>query len=631
MSILCQLRNLTLSFQSKALFNQTELKIEYGDQIGLLGLNGQGKSSLFKILTGNLSPDLSIPPFEFHKAQSESKHPFSAFLVPQEPLIPKSETTISHYIWEYFPKLKHSFYAMNDDSNAQEDFEKNGGWDLLLKYESMLKAYSILDHERLFHTLSGGEQKRILLAIGLCAPQSLILWDEPTNHLDIETIKQFEEDLIDLKKTFILISHDRYILSKVCNRIMAIAHSKIQEFRGNYADYLRFVSEQEEQRLRTLDKIENRLRRETDWMRQGIKARGCRSKKRVENYHGLKDQLADIKNKQIKKLSLELNAGAKQTKQLVEFKNTSFTYGDRPIIKDFTAQVFKKDRIGIIGPNGVGKSTLLKLICQELAPTGGQVKKANDLKICYFDQKKEGLNEELTPQELLGQGRDIVHLPSGHSMHCSGYLQKFLFSKEDIARPIKSLSGGEKARLQLAINLTQAGDIWIFDEPTNDLDLTTLEILEDTLSEFAGTIILISHDRSFLSNVTNKIWFFNDGGIELFNGGYDQIEAYIEAISLEKSLAQQGPEEDIIESTPKIIDNPTPKKSTPHTKARLQKIESTIIKNEATIEQIDQLLLQMSQSNIDQETGLKMGQLSDKKSVLEEELLFLYEEMEELT
>jgi ATP-binding cassette subfamily F protein uup len=537
MSLLCTLKNIRLSFGPKIIFNNAQISVSTGDRIGLLGLNGKGKSTLFKILTGDIVPDHSSPPFEFNKARGDGdeRSRFSLFYVPQElPLEGLGKITIKDYFFIFYPELKLAY------ETSLDKFEALHGWEMIQNYESYLKYFGLLDQTKSVCDLSGGEQKKILLSLGLSSNANLILWDEPTNHLDIETIKLFEDELDSTSKAFMLITHDRFLLSKLTRKIFQIQQGQITSFVGSYTDYLSFLERSEQSKLRLLDKLKNNLEREQAWMRQGIKARGTRSKKRVETFLGLKERVSTIKSEAKRNLDLTLQKSNRQTKVLVSFDHLTFKYpGADPLFENISGEIHKGNKIGLLGNNGVGKTTLLKLIRQEIMPASGFMKTADNLQIQYFSQKRDEMESDRTPHQILGDGSDFVTLPDGSKKHVSSYFESFLFHRDDIHRPLKTFSGGEKSRLQLALNLTRIGDILIFDEPTNDLDLETIQILEEKLSEFQGAVILISHDRAFLSTVTNKVWLLENKKLQNFEGGYEQVAPYLEVLELEREMADE--------------------------------------------------------------------------------------------
>lgn len=560
-------------------------------------------------------------------------------MVPQELILEDDDSiSIKDYFYRFYPELEkinlellriNEELADNHDlihrqKELLEELERSNSWDTYHQYESYLKYFGLCDFDRAVRGLSGGEQKKILLALGLSTPKNLVLWDEPTNHLDLETIKKFETEMRTVKKTYLLVSHDRYLLSRLTDKIFHIQRGEIRPFDGSYQAYLKHLSEEEKASLVLLQKLSNSLSRETDWMRQGIKARGVRSKSRVENFHQLKDKVSRIKANAKKELDITISHSGRKSKKLVELKNISMAF-DTPLFKGLNLTIGKGDKIGLLGPNGVGKSTLVNIIAGKLKPQSGEIKTLDNLKVQYFSQKREELDPELTPFKLLGDGDDFIHLPDGRSVHVNSWFESFLFNKDNINRPLKTFSGGERNRLQMALNLTKAGDIWIFDEPTNDLDLETLQILEDKLKEFKGSLILISHDRAFLANTTNKTWLMENQKVENFNGGYEQVEAYLEARDLEKQM---------IEEDDKPVDKPKrekKKKLSFKEKERIKFLEKEIPLWEAQLEEVSLNLEKFDYSNVDQEASKKLSDLNEKQQGLEEMILEGLDELDDLT
>ncbi len=623
MSLLCTLKNIHLNFGPKIIFYNAQLTVAVGDRIGLLGLNGKGKSTLFKILTGDVVPDHSSPPFEFNKAKGdgdESKK-FSLFYVPQElPTSGIDHLSLMDYFFVFYPELKTPY------ETSPETFDELHGWDLIQAYESYLKYFGHDDLTKKVSALSGGEQKKILLSLGLSSRANLILWDEPTNHLDIETIKLFEEELNSTSKAFMLITHDRFLLSKLTRKIFHIQHGRIESFTGSYTDYLAFLEKSEQSKMRLLDKLKNNLEREQAWMRQGIKARGTRSKKRVENFLGLKDRVSNIKSEAKRSLDLNLVKSGRQTKVLASFSDLTFGYPmNSHLFQSINGEIHKGNKIGLLGKNGVGKTTLLKLIMQDLKTTAGKLKTADNLQIQYFSQKRDELEIDLTPHQLLGDGSDFVELPDGSKKHVASYFESFLFHRDDIHRPLKTFSGGEKSRLQLALNLTKVGDILIFDEPTNDLDLETIQILEEKLSAFQGAVILISHDRAFLSTVTNKVWLIENQKLENFEGGYEQVAPYLEVLEIEREVAEEMKSQQPLTSKEIPISKLNNKD-----KLRLDTIYDEITSTESKAKIIDDKITNLDYSKLSDPKNMELKILTEAQSVLETRLLALYEELENL-
>ncbi|MFI5390997.1 MAG: ABC-F family ATP-binding cassette domain-containing protein [Bacteriovoracales bacterium] len=548
MNPLCTLKNLTLSYPHKLIFKEVTFTLVEGDKIGVLGLNGHGKSSLFKILAGLISADTTTPPFIFDKNRN-----FSLFYVPQELPIFKN-IPLKDYFYQFHPEMLELKNKLEDVShkitNSEGDFDKLISEQALIfekldklgeekvhnNYLSYLRLFGLEDHELTIENLSGGEQRKVALSLGLSAPQAIVLWDEPTNHLDLSTIELFEDELMIAKKTIMVISHDRSLLNNVVDRIVHIQHGKINSFNGTYAEYLEFLQQEQLRRNKEMEKLTNDQRRETAWISRGVKARRTKSKKRIEDYGILNDKIRELKEKSHKQVSLDLKFSNRKTKVLISGEGVSLGFPGKTLFQNLDFKICKGDKISLIGENGVGKSSLLKLFMGELEPSKGTIKKSENLDIGFFSQKREMLDPEKTPWELIGEGIDFVISNTGYKRHVASYLESFLFSPEEIRRPVKTFSGGEKNRLQLAMFMKHARDIWIFDEPTNDLDLETLGILEEELKNYEGALILVGHDRTFIENVTDKTWLINDQKLEVFEGGFSQAALFMEALSLEKEV-----------------------------------------------------------------------------------------------
>lgn len=600
MGTLCTLQNLSLHFPHKTIFKDVTFTLNQGDKIGVLGLNGHGKSSLFKILAGQQSPDTTTPPFIYDKARD-----FSFFLVPQE-LPALGDYTIETYFYYYYPEmhaLKKRLDVINDKLGSGEgDFEKLineqakifdeltklGDDRLHSQYLSYLKYFGVSNIERPMAGLSGGEQRKVALSLGLSAPHELILWDEPTNHLDLETIEDFEEELQGSRKTFMIISHDRSLLNNVVDRIVHIHQGKLRSFSGTYEQYLVFLQEDEKRREKELDRLSNQHRRETAWMRQGVEARRTKSKKRIEDYGSLSSTISDLKAQAHKSVALNLQASGRKTKILFAAEDLELTFGSRTLFKGLNFSIAKGDKIALMGRNGTGKSSMLKILLGEYQQTSGKVTRAHNLDVGYFSQKREALKDSETPWQMIGEGIDYVISNTGEKRHVAGYLENFLFSSDEIKRPIHTFSGGEKNRLQLAQFMKHSRDIWIFDEPTNDLDLETIGILEEELKSYEGALIIVGHDRSFIRNVTDKCWVLHEGELEMFDGGLSQAEQFLEAVHLQERLKEKAPAFAKASAAPE-----TPKdKLTNKERNRYQKLSEEIAALEKKIETLKNELAQ---------------------------------------
>ncbi len=632
MSQLISLKNLNLSFGEKIIFDNAELAINKGDKIGLIGLNGQGKSTLFNILTRSIHPDISTPAFMY----DQSNESFDIFLIPQELNIKDySDLSIENYYLAFYPELyslHREIESGNTDADVFEKFEALGGWDIQNNYINYLKGFDLNDHERSVENLSGGEKRKMALSIGLSSKAEFLLWDEPTNHLDIATIERFEEELINSKKTYMIISHDRYLLNHSVDKIFHIERGKITSFKGTYLDYLEYLEQREAELMKNLDKLENKQRRELAWMRQGIKARRTRSKKRVEGFHHINDAISDIKSRSKKTVDLGLLHSGRKSKVLVQIEEGEFYYDETLILKNLNILLTKKDKIALIGPNGAGKSTLIKILAERLALSSGKQKNADGLKVVIFDQNRESLDLEKTPLEIIGEGNDFVILGDGSRKHVTSYLKNFLFSSDQVNRPVATLSGGEKNRLQLAMFMKQSTDLWVFDEPTNDLDIETIELLEKELKAYDAAIIIIGHDRAFLDNTCNSTWLIHNHELEMFEGGYTQVAPYLHALELEKELLKQGKQKNIkLKTDPENISTQKIQKMNFKEKERFKVIETEISDMETAVELAKEKLANFDFTAMNSSKNKAFDELSQDKLELESKLEKLYEEWEELS
>ncbi|MAZ49555.1 MAG: hypothetical protein CME65_13425 [Halobacteriovoraceae bacterium] len=600
MSILFQMQNLSLAFGQKVLFNQTKLAVNEGDKIGLIGLNGHGKSTLFKIISGDVTPDKTNPPFIFDTHNDK----FSVTTIPQElPVQEFSHLSISDFYLSLYPDLLHINEELKkiekklatDYQEADLDIQQSlfdqmdqkQGWSIQQSYISYLKNFELNNLDRPVLKLSGGEQRKMALAMGLSSPSNIILWDEPTNHLDTETIEKFEEELKKSQKTFLIISHDRYLLNETTTRIIHIERGELRSFDGNYLGYLEYQEEREKELAKNLDKLTNKHRRELDWMRQGVKARRTRSKKRVESFQHLENDIRKLKDSTKRKLDLSLSHSGNKAKVLFEIHNGNFSYAQNTIFNDLNLSLYRGNKIALMGPNGAGKSTLVNLVAGHEKFDSGKITFPKEIKSVVFDQKRATLDLNKTPFEIIGDGKDQVHLPSGKTEHVNGYLQKFLFTKDQLNRPIAGLSGGEKNRLQLALFMQQSADLFIFDEPTNDLDIESIEMLERTLIDYKQSVIIISHDRSFLDKTCTHSWLIEDKNIKVFTGGFSQVADYIIEKKHLENLEKQTKLKD---ATNTSSQESTSKKMSYNEKQRWQTIEPEIENLEFQLKDIKEQL-----------------------------------------
>lgn len=635
MGILCQLKNLNLTLGAKNIFNRAEFTLHENDRIGLIGLNGQGKSTLFRVLMGELGADESDPVFSYEKR----KKLFRFFHVPQElPLNEFQHLGIPDFYLAFYPELYAISRQIEDladtpHSSAEQatlwqELERRGAWELQNRYENYLKSFDLQDFSRPLTKLSGGEKRKIALALGLSTPCEVVLWDEPTNHLDLNAVNAFEEEMQLSNKTFMMISHDRYLLDRVTQRTVHIHQGKIHSFSGSYGEYMLFQNSVEQEKKKNLEKLYNNHRQELAWMRQGIKARGTRSKKRVESFHNLEDKITQLRGSLKQKAKIHLGHSGKLAKKLIEIKQGSFHYPEKEIFKELNLNVMKDMKIALMGSNGVGKSTLLKILKDELQLSSGTIKRAENLNIIVFSQERESLPLGKTPLEIIGDGVSFVTLRDGREIHVRSYLKGFLFTPEQMTSPIDKLSGGEKNRLQLAAFMKQAADLWVFDEPTNDLDIETIELLEQELKNYAGALIIVSHDRSFLDAICDSAWVFHQQSIEVFEGSYSHIAPYLQALEEKKKLSKNSTPPG---SAPSATKTPQKKKMTHAEKKRWEVIEDDLEKNEIELKTIEEQLASFDFSLQGSEHLKKYQELVASQEKLKEEQEKLYHEWEYLS
>jgi ABC transport system ATP-binding/permease protein len=635
MTTLLTLQNLSLSYPHKVIFKNVTFTLHQGDKIGVLGLNGHGKSSLFKIIAGLANPDTTVPPFIYDKSKE-----FSFFYVPQE--LPGLEPwTIADYFYQFYPKLyqikkkldqitQHLTDGTGDmdklideQSHLFEEQVKLGEDRLITQYTSYLKFFGVENLDRTMVSLSGGEQRKVALSLGLSAQEELILWDEPTNHLDLETIQDFEDELMNSTKTFMIISHDRALLNNVVDRIVHIQQGKLQSFSGTYEAYLQYLQDEQKRREKELDRLSNTHRRETAWISRGVKARRTKSKKRIEDYSTLNNTIAELKSKAHKSVKLNLQASGRKSKVLVSGENISLSFGERTLFKNANFTIAKGDKIALMGRNGIGKSSLLKMFLGDLPPSSGKLYRLDQLQMGYFSQKRETLKDNETPWSMIGEGIDYVISNTGDKRHVASYLESFLFSSDEIKRPIHTFSGGEKNRLQLAQFMKHAQDLWIFDEPTNDLDLETIGILEEELKNYPGALIVVGHDRAFIDNVTDKCWVLHDQELHHFEAGFSQAELFLEAIHLEEELKKKMPASSVAVTTQKS-------KMSNKERTRYGQIPSEIESLENSLQALKEKLAQFDFSKLDKLKKEEMTTLQNRLSQGESQLEALYHEWDEL-
>ena len=524
MSII-RLRNISVSFGGPAILQNISLSIDAGERVCLLGRNGMGKSTLMKVIAGDIVPDSG----EIERQQGlvtaklDQQVDIGAggavFDVVAQGLGDSAELLKAYHHAVNKLAVDHSARAEAELEKAQHAVEAAGAWQLNTQVESILSRMQ-LDGDTRVETLSGGMKRRVLLARALVQKPQLLLLDEPTNHLDISAINWLEEQLLAYGGALLFVTHDRVFLRKLATRIIDLDRGELKSYPGDYENFLRRKDEFLKAEAEANARFDKKLAQEEVWIRQGIKARRTRNEGRVRALQKLRNEHRQRRDLQ-GTASMKIAEAERSGKLVVEATDIGFKYHGKPLIKNFSTTILRGDRIGIIGPNGVGKTTLLNILLGELEPQQGRIKPGTSLAVAYFDQMKAQLDEEASVIDNVSHGRERIDI-NGKSKHIIGYLQDFLFSPERARSPVKSLSGGERSRLLLARLFSQPANVLVLDEPTNDLDIETLELLEELLLEFSGTVLLVSHDREFLNNVVSSTLVFEgDGKVAEFVGGYD--------------------------------------------------------------------------------------------------------------
>jgi ATP-binding cassette subfamily F protein uup len=522
---LLSLKQITVSFGGPNLLDQVDFQLDRGERVCLVGRNGAGKSTLMKLIGGEIKPDSGemIGAQTVKIARLEQEVPTGTHGKVFD-VVAKGLGDISPLLVEYHELI----HALETDSSeallsklekAQHKLEAADGWSLEQRVETVISRLS-LDADADFDSLSGGKKRRVLLAQALVKQPDILLLDEPTNHLDIESITWLEGFLKSYGGTLLFITHDRTFLQALATRIVQLDRGQLVSFPGDYNNYLKKREELLAAEAEQNAQFDKKLAQEEVWIRQGIKARRTRNEGRVRALEKMRKERTQRRERQ-GSVSMQLQEAERSGKLVIEAENLSQSYGGKQLFENFTTLIQRGDRIGIIGPNGCGKSTLLSILLKRSEPEQGEVKLGTNLEIAFFDQLRSQLDEEESVVQNVGQGSDHVDI-NGSRKHIIGYLQDFLFTPERARTPVKALSGGERNRLLLAKLFTQPANLLVMDEPTNDLDAETLELLEDLLLNYSGTLLLVSHDRAFLNNVvTSSIVFDTDGQVREYVGGYD--------------------------------------------------------------------------------------------------------------
>ncbi len=535
---LLSIENLTKSYGEKLLFGNITLGIDEGDKIGLIGVNGTGKSTFLKIIAGVETAD---------EGKITTGGGVSVEYLPQNPEFDGTATVLAQVFKGHSPLMKvirDYEQALADVQSRPEEaagqqrliglsqqMDAQQAWQLESDAKIILTKLGITEFTAIVSTLSGGQRKRVALASALINPADLLILDEPTNHIDNDTVAWLEEYLARRKGALLMITHDRYFLDRVTNRIIELDKGKLYTYTGNYSSFLELKAEREDQQEASERKRQNILRNELAWIRRGAQARSTKQKARIERFEELSAQTPASSQGQI-----EITAGMTRLgRKIIDMEHIGKEFADKALIHDFSYVVLKNDRLGIIGPNGSGKSTLLNLIAGRLTPDRGRIEVGQTVKIGYFSQESSEMNQALRVIEYIKEEAHFLPTADGGTISAAQLLERFLFPAHLQWTPIAKLSGGEKRRLFLLRVLMSAPNVLLLDEPTNDLDIQTLSILEDYLEDFPGAVIVVSHDRYFLDRLVEKIFAFEgQGAIRQYPGNYSD---YQERISVQAEAA----------------------------------------------------------------------------------------------
>jgi ATP-binding cassette subfamily F protein uup len=641
------LNDACLAFGHVALLDHTAFSLETGERVGLIGRNGTGKSSLLKIMVGLEKLD---------DGQVLVQKGVELAYVPQEPTFAEGatvESTVSEGLGdiralrERFEAITHGDGDADEMESLMTQIEARNGWNWEQRVEETLQRLN-LAADLPIASLSGGMKKRVALARALVASPDVLFLDEPTNHLDLDAITWLEDLLKDFKGSIVLISHDRAFLDNVCTRIVELDRGILRSYPGNFAAYQNLKAQELADEALANARFDKLLAQEEVWIRKGVEARRTRSVARVKRLHDLRAARA-ARRDVTGRVKLEVSQGDRSGKIVAELENVSKSFGGRTIVKGFTGTIMRGDKVGLVGSNGAGKTTLLKMILGELAPDSGTVKQGANLQVAYFDQMRDHLNLDATLADFISPGSEWIEL-NGSRKHVMGYLQDFLFAPARANSPVRTLSGGERNRLLLARLFAKPSNVLVLDEPTNDLDIDTLDLLEDLLAEYPGTVFLVSHDRRFLDNVVtstlvaegNGQWREYEGGVEdwlIQSRRAQAIAAGKPGAAAIAAAVKQTPEADT--RTPVSVAADTAPVATPSAPVVAQAKRKLSYKEQRELDELPariealeteqaELNMQLADPDVYRKEGANVGPMHARVEQIDEALLSLLARWEEL-
>ncbi len=622
---LLSVENISKSYSDKILFEDVTFGIETGDKIGIIGVNGTGKSTLLKVVAGLESAD---------SGKVSIGRSVVLRMLAQDPAFAPEETALEHVLGGDSPQLKAvrdyagilEELALNpEDAKLQERLiaanqrmDELEAWQLESDAKTALTKLGILNYGEKVSTFSGGQRKRVAMAAALLQPSDVLILDEPTNHIDNDSVAWLEGMLQKRKGALLMITHDRYFLDRVSNRVIELDQGRAHFYEANYSRFLELKLEREEREVASEAKRQNLLRNELAWIRRGAQARSTKQKARIDRFEALKEQGPRAATG---KLEVSI-ASSRLGKKIIEIDKLTKRFGGRTLIKDFSYIAVPEDRVGIVGRNGSGKSTLLKLIAGKLTPDEGSVELGTTVKLGWFSQEHEEMNESLRVMEYIREGADQVRTSDGSTISAGQMLERFLFSPSMQWSVISKLSGGEKRRLQLLRVLMNAPNVLLLDEPTNDLDIATLTVLEDYLDDFPGVVLIVSHDRYFLDRTVDRILSFEgEGVVKHHTGNYSDYQAFTERQEAQKQAAA-APVKAAVPSKSESKERPL--KMSFKDQKDYEQIDGRIAETEEEIKSVAQ---QMELSSSD---SVRLQQLAEEQQRLETKLDQLLERWTEL-
>jgi ATP-binding cassette subfamily F protein uup len=596
---LISVQEVSLGFGGPRLLEDVSMQIESGERVGLLGRNGMGKSSLLKLISGEILP---------HSGTIARQQTISVAYLPQE--VPQG---LSGRVREIIESGLDALPARLDDEHQ---------WQRQHQVEKVLSRME-LDPDARFEVLSAGMKRRVYLARGLARNPELLLLDEPTNHLDIASIDWLEDFLKRWGGTLLFVTHDRVFLQRLATRIVELDRGKLFDWDCDYDTFVKRKEEMLSAELAQNALFDKKLAQEEQWIRKGIEARRTRNEGRVRALKRLREMRRE-RRELAGKVRMQISAENRSGRLVIEAENVSYSFGDRQIVRNFSTIIQRGDKVGIVGPNGSGKTTLLRILMGELPPLQGEVRHGVNVEVAYFDQLRAQLDESKSVLDNVGQGRDTITI-NGRARNLMGYLEDFLFTRERVRAPISALSGGERNRLLLARLFTQPANLLILDEPTNDLDIETLEVLEDLLLDYEGTLLLVSHDRAFLNNiVTSTLILDGSGEVNEYVGGYDDWHKQIEGPVASPAKPKPAP---VSRAESKADAKPAVRKLSYKEKRELEELPGRI---EMLESEQHQLTIKMETPEFYLQEGAVITQAVERLQELQEELSALYQRWTEL-